>query len=634
MSTEKTNGKPAASPEEEIKTTQPAGGETPQKTVADTDAKETKKADSIEKIEEKSAPEKPAVDPEKPAAAPEKPAEETAEKTEEAAEQPEETIENADEIEQKPEETAEASVEATPPTAKAKGSDDPVTRPNLNEQAKQAARQAAEDVTPKPARKPCPYSKRAWVRFAIVCALYLLFLYWVESWWGLLVVPFIYDVYISKKIKWSWWKTAKNPKVRTVMSWVDAIVFALIGVYFLNQFFFQNFVIPSSSLEKTLLTGDYLLVSKLSYGPRIPQTPLTMPLTQNTLPILGCKSYLEHPHWDYRRVKGFGHVEINDIVVFNYPSGDTVALGEEYQAQDYYALAYGVGYELLRQRGYPAPYVTGTTAAERREQYAEVYALGTAYIKGHPEDFGEVTSRPTDRRENYVKRCVGLPGQRLKIVNDIIYLDGKPNPQPKEVQYRYDVQFLQTLDEETMKELGITNEEIRYVYAGAGMPMTAAVRDALVARQIIAPNPPRHQSAGGDELFPLNMKKDWTTANYGGPNGIWIPKKGGEVRLTLDNLPLYERCIVAYEGNTLAVKDGKILINGRVVDRYRFKQDYYWMMGDNRDNSADSRFWGFVPEDHIVGKPLFVWLSLSPDYGLFNGKIRWSRIFKWVADGE
>ncbi len=248
MSTEKTNGKPAASPEEEIKTTQPAGGETPQETVADADAKETKKADSIEKIEEESAPEKPAVDPEKPAEeTAEKPAE-VAEKTEEAAEQPEGTIENSDEIEQKPEETAEASVEAAPPTSKAEGSDDPVTRPNLNEQAKQAARQAAEDVTPKPTRKPCPCSKRAWVRFAIVCALYLLFLYWVESWWGLLVVPFIYDVYISKKIKWSWWKTAKNPKVRTVMSWVDAIVFALIGVYFLNQFFLHKYVFPSSSI--------------------------------------------------------------------------------------------------------------------------------------------------------------------------------------------------------------------------------------------------------------------------------------------------------------------------------------------------------------------------------------------------
>ena len=153
--------------------------------------------------------------------------------------------------------------------------------------------------------------------------LYLLFLYWVKSWWGLLVVPFIFDVYITKKIKWQWWKEAERP-VKFVMSWVDALVFALVAVYFINQFFFQNYVIPSSSLEKSLLTGDYLFVSKVSYGPRIPQTPLTMPLTQHTLPVVECKSYLDWPHWDYRRVKGLGTVQLNDIVVFNFPAGDSL----------------------------------------------------------------------------------------------------------------------------------------------------------------------------------------------------------------------------------------------------------------------------------------------------------------------
>ena len=164
------------------------------------------------------------------------------------------------------------------------------------------------------------------LKAAIAIVLYLLFLYWVGSWWGLIVVPFIFDVYVTKKIKWGWWKNLKNRTARSIMAWVDAIVFALVAVYFLNQFFVQNFVIPSSSLEKTLLTGDYLLVSKVSYGPRIPQTPLSMPLVQHTLPIINTKSYLETPHWDYRRVKGFGEPEINDIVVFNYPSGDTVAV--------------------------------------------------------------------------------------------------------------------------------------------------------------------------------------------------------------------------------------------------------------------------------------------------------------------
>ena len=467
-------------------------------------------------------------------------------------------------------------------------------------------------------------------KFAIYCTLYLLFLLWVGSWWGLLVVPFIYDACISKKIKWTWWKNSKNGTVRAVMSWVDAIVFALVAVYFINQFFFQNFVIPSSSLEKSLLTGDYLLVSKLSYGPRIPQTPLTMPLTQHTLPIFNCKSYLERPHWEYRRVKGLGEVELNDIVVFNYPSGDTVALAPQYQARDFYGMAYEIGRMLhLNTHGtMPAP--QDSSILGYREMYAQLYTLGKQYMQENVDEFGEITNRPTDRRENYVKRCVGMPGQTLRIQNDTIYLDGKPNAEPEFVQYRYNAQFVGYLDDETKKELGITNEELEYVSAGAGFPMTHQVKDELVDRGIIAPNPERAPVAGGDELYPLNMKKDWTTSNYGGETGIWIPKKGESIQLTLENLPIYERCITAYEGNSLEIKDGKIYINGQATDNYTFQLDYYWMMGDNRDNSADSRFWGFVPEDHIVGKPLFVWLSLNPDYSLFDGKIRWNRFFKWV----
>jgi signal peptidase I len=470
------------------------------------------------------------------------------------------------------------------------------------------------------------------VKFGIYCALYLLFLLWVGSWWGLIIVPFIYDACVTKKIKWTWWKNSKSPVVRTVMSWVDAIVFALVAVYFLNQFFFQNFVIPSSSLEKSLLTGDYLLVSKMSYGPRIPQTPLTMPLTQHTLPIFNCKSYLEHPHWDYRRVKGLGEIQLNDIVVFNYPSGDTVVLNPQYQARDFYAMAYEIGRLSYIENGKSLPTPADSTTLGYREMYAKLYEMGKAYIQANEAEFGEITNRPTDRRENYVKRCVGLPGQTLRIVNDIVYLDGKPNKEPENVQYRYNAQFVGTLDDETKKELGITNEELEYVSAGAGFPMTHKVKAELVARGIIAPNPERAPVASGDELYPLNMKKDWTTSNYGGKDGIWIPKKGESIKLTLENLPIYERCITAYEGNTLEIKDGKICINGQAADSYTFQLDYYWMMGDNRDNSADSRFWGFVPEDHIVGKPLFVWLSLNPDYSLSEGKIRWNRFFKWVGN--
>ena len=154
--------------------------------------------------------------------------------------------------------------------------------------------------------------KLQWIKFIVVLVLYLLFLFWLKSWLGLIVIPFIYDAYITKKINWQWWKDAESP-VRFIMSWVDALVFALVAVYFINLFFFQNYVIPSSSLEKSLLTGDYLFVSKASYGPRIPQTPLTLPLTQHTMPVLGCKSYIEWPQWDYRRAPGLGKVELNEI---------------------------------------------------------------------------------------------------------------------------------------------------------------------------------------------------------------------------------------------------------------------------------------------------------------------------------
>lgn len=482
-----------------------------------------------------------------------------------------------------------------------------------------------------------------YVKFALYLIPYLAFLYWVESWWGLIVVPFIFDICFTKKIKWGWWKEPEvGPATRFIMSWVDAIVFALIGVYFLTQFFFQNFVIPSSSLEKTLLTGDYLLVSKLAYGPRIPQTPLTMPMTQHTLPIVGCKSYLEYPHWDYRRVKGLGNVEVNDIVVFNYPAGDTVALAQ--QNQDYYRLAYQIGDQLLGTQTadttsiFPQTIVIPATASllpetsyeEQQRIYNNVYAAGAAYMRQHPEEFGEITSRPTDRRENYVKRCVGLPGQTLQIKNDTVYLDGKPNPEPENVQYAYEVTFKQDLPDELKRELGITEEDLYAQRNGntVWMPLTHKVRKQLEARKDIVASIARAVPDAG-WLYPQNMAKNWTTANYG---PLWIPKKGETLRLTLANLPIYERPIRVYEGNSLEVRGGKIYINGKAADSYTFKMDYYWMQGDNRDNSADSRFWGFVPEDHIVGKPLFIWISLDPDYGLFDGKMRWSRFFKWVGD--
>jgi signal peptidase I len=463
--------------------------------------------------------------------------------------------------------------------------------------------------------------KVQWAKFIAVLVLYLLFLYWVKSWWGLLVVPFIFDIYITKKIKWQWWKEAERP-VKFVMSWVDALVFALVAVYFINQFFFQNYVIPSSSLEKSLLTGDYLFVSKVSYGPRIPQTPLTMPLTQHTLPVIECKSYFEWPHWDYRRVKGLGNVQLNDIVVFNFPAGDTLCSAPQYQSYDYYQMCYGIGYQLYPNR--PDP---DSLNAERRLKYFEtIYEAGRNMLRENRGEYGEIITRPTDRRENYVKRCVGLPGQTLQIKDRIIYLDGKANKEPENVQYTYRVKLKQGIPSEMMEELGISMEDLTSLNTSGYLPLTKQAVAALQARKDIVDSIAINTEANDLEIYPLNGNKHWTRDNYG---PVWIPKKGESIALTLDNIAIYERPIKVYENNDLQIRDGKIFINGKEAKEYTFKMDYYWMMGDNRHNSADSRYWGFVPEDHIVGKPIFIWWSSDPDRHGLSG-IRWSRLGRIV----
>ena len=467
--------------------------------------------------------------------------------------------------------------------------------------------------------------RKQWLKFIVVLVPYLLFLFWLKSWLGLLVIPFIYDVYISRKIRWSWWKDAEGP-VRFIMSWVDALVFALVAVYFINLFFFQNYVIPSSSLEKSLLTGDYLFVSKVSYGPRIPETPLTMPLTQHTMPIINTKSYIEWPQWDYRRVKGLGKVKLNDIVVFNYPAGDTILTEEKYQANDYYAMVYSFGQQIYQSQ-MPNPITPDSLSPQQQLDYFNMlYNIGRNYIVNNPNEYGSIDHRPTDRRENYVKRCVGLPGQTLQIKNRIVYLDGKANKEPENVQYTYYVKLKADLPDDLLKELGISGEDLLSLNQNGYMPLTKKAVKVLSARKDLVASIRLNTDAATGEVYPLNAVTGWTRDNYG---PIWIPKKGETVQLTLKNIALYERPIRVYEHNQLDIRNGKIYINCREAHSYTFKMDYYWMMGDNRHNSADSRYWGFVPEDHIVGKPIFIWWSSDPDRRGFSG-IRWNRLFRWV----
>ena len=485
-------------------------------------------------------------------------------------------------------------------------------------------------------------TRAQWIKFAIITVLSLAFLVWVKSWLGLIVLPFIFDIYISKKIPWGFWKKSKNPAVRSIMSWVDAIVFALVAVYFVNIYVFQNYQIPSSSLEKSLLVGDYLYVSKLSYGPRVPNTPLSMPLAQHTLPLVNTKSYIEWPQWDYKRVPGLGKVKRNDIVVFNFPAGDTVATN--YQQTDFYSLAYNEG-----QRMYPNPVnMDSLTRKQQRAVYDLYYNAGRNLILSNPKMYGDVVVRPVDRRENYVKRCVGLPGDTLEIRDAQVYIDGKPLENPEDMQLNYLVQTTGPyITEDMFRELGIskddqamvTNEsllmEMGLTHRDAqgrlaptyDLPLTKKMLETLSANKKLVSRIVMEPEMFTGQMYPLNLYTKWDRNNYG---PIWIPKKGATIKLTEDNLPIYERPIRAYEGNTLEVKEDGIYINGKKTDEYTFKMDYYWMMGDNRHNSADARSWGFVPEDHVVGKPIVVWLSLDKDRGWFDGKIRWNRIFKWV----
>lgn len=410
-------------------------------------------------------------------------------------------------------------------------------------------------------------SRKQWIKFGIVLVLYLIFLIWLKSWLGLVVVPFIFDAYISKKIPWTWWKKSTNKTVLTVMGWVDAIVFALVAVYFVNLYFFQNYVIPSSSLEKSLLVGDYLFVSKMSYGARIPQTPLHMPLTQHTLPVFNCKSYLEWPKWDYKRVAGLGEVQLNDIVVFNFPAGDTVATGNP--AEDIYRMSYAIGKQLSQPID-----LASLNLEQQRDVYDYYYAVGRKYIDENPQLYGKVITRPVDRRENYVKRCVGMPGQTLEIRNRIIYLDGKANKEPDNVQYRYLVHTKGMLPEDLCHELGISQEDLMAYYTEESvynMPLTEKAKAALLARKDLVTsieNVP-DDDAGG--LYPDNKLTGWTVDNYG---PIWIPKKGATIDLTLDNLPMYERPIKNYEGNSLEVKDGK----STSTDRKRRNTPSRWII--------------------------------------------------------
>lgn len=456
------------------------------------------------------------------------------------------------------------------------------------------------------------FLKNKYLKFGIAAFLYFLWVIWIGNFWLLLGLPIIFDIYVSKKVNWTPWKK-RNQRNSTVVEWIDALIFAVVAVTLINIFFFQNYKIPTGSMEKTLLIGDHLYVSKLKYGPKLPNTPIAFPFVQNTMPFTNStKSYLNWPNWGYKRIKGFSTIKNDDIVVFNFPEGDTVAL--ENTAASYYGLcrSYGTQFKMMDQQ-----------AGNKLKSDKEYYVMGRQEVWNR----GKIVSHPVDRRDNYIKRCVAIPGDTLKIVAGQVYINGKPEKHFEDMQFHYKLVTDGSINPEVFERLGVynttENQDVMTYSNGYVITLTDKAAEALRNNKIVKSIERIINDAPDADLFPHSVKYPWKQDDYG---PLWMPKKGVTIPINMDNLCFYERVIGVYEGNKLDVKDNTIYINDKPATTYTFKMDYYFMMGDNRHGSSDSRYWGFVPEDHIVGSPRFIWLSLDPTKS-FPANIRWKRMF-------
>ena len=471
------------------------------------------------------------------------------------------------------------------------------------------------------------FFQHPWFMAVVVALIISAFAVWYGAAWSLIIaLPLIYDYYIGHHIasfhkrmmeRYKWWRVVyavwcalifalvvgviahmlifrwnfyflatfvavaiyalwnefkKEGKLyKYIYGWVHAIIFATVVATVIQSYWFQMFVIPTGSMESTLLAGDYILVNKVAYGPRVPMTPLTFPFVHNTMPLNGEKqSFSTAWQRDYRRLAATSEVKRGDVVVFNFPEGDTVVM--EMQAMSYY--------ELLRTKE------LGRTEAERRENLRNNYT---------------VVARPLDKKENYIKRCVAVAGDMLEIRDGAVYTNDVRESEIPEKQYYYIVYNKLT---------------------GGGTGYPTLIKDSELKNYADTTRYELRKASGGvgESLIPHTAGNRWTLDNFG---PLWVPKAGESIELTDENLALYGRCIEVYEHNTVEKRDGKVFVNGTEADEYTFKMDYYFMMGDNRHGSLDSRFWGFVPEDHIVGKASYIWFSVDPN----GGGVRWNRMF-------
>jgi signal peptidase I len=460
--------------------------------------------------------------------------------------------------------------------------------------------------------------KHKYFRFGVAVVIYILFVIWLRNFWFLFGIPIIYDIYVSKKVNWSFWKSRKK-KNNVLVEWLDALIFAVVAVSLINIFLFQNYKIPTPSMEGSLLVGDHLYVSKTAYGPRSPNTPLAIPFLPNT--VLGSKSYLEWIHRPYKRLKGFSKIKRDDIVVFNFPGSDTVVL--EKSDHKLYANGYWDYYSYIRDEAYKV-----MQADQARNNRTHPFHIYEEYARTWLAKNFDVETRPVDRRDNYIKRCAAIAGETIQVVNNDVIVNGEKQKKFEGLQRRYSVRTNGTpINPRALEPFGI-NRNLADVRNNPNytFPTTAANAEQIRALPGITSMEPESLYTSGQfdrTIFPHDERYPWNLEFYG---PLTVPAKGMTVDINTETLPLYKRIIEAYEDNDLEVRGDQVYINGEPASTYTFKMDYFFMIGDNRHNSADSRYWGFVPEDHIIGKPRLIWLSVDKEYG----KIRWNRMFRIV----